>query len=331
MRDLAAGMRYLGRGQRWVFGHGRWFGFGLLPALVTLVLYAAALTALAFFADDVAAWATPFADGWDELWRDSLRVLFAVLLWLGGLLISVLTFTAVTLLLGDPFYEKLSEQVEESEGGAPAGPDRPLWQELWRSMCDSLYVLWRMLLFAVPLFFLGFLPVVGQTVVPAIGFAVSGFFLTVELASVAMQRREIPVRERLRILRTRRALALGFGVPLVLAFLVPLVAVVLMPGAVAGAALLVRDLMGGDEQRADRNGREGDGELRGGDGPHPAPGFGPPGSGSPGFGPPGSGAPGSGPPGSGAPRPGDPKGIGPSAPSAPFQPWSRGPGPGSSR
>jgi CysZ protein len=244
MRDLAAGMRHLGRGQRWVFGHGRWFGFGLLPALVALVLYGAALTALAFFADDIAAWATPFADGWSELWRALLRGLFAALLWLGGLLLSVLTFTAVTLVLGDPFYEKLSEQVEESEGGAPPGPDRSLLLEVWTSLCDSLYVLWRMLLFTVPLFFLGFLPVVGQTVVPALGFCVSGFFLTLELVSVAMQRRGVPVRERLRILRTRRALALGFGVPLVLLFLVPLVAVVLMPGAVAGAALLVRDLTG---------------------------------------------------------------------------------------
>lgn len=251
MRDLTAGVRYLGRGQRWAVGHGRWFGFGLLPAVLTFVLYAGALTALAVFADDLATWATPFADGWDEFWQESLRVVFAVLLWLTALFISVVTFTAVTLLLGDPFYEKLSEQVEEAEGGAPQGPDRPLWLELWTSLRDSLYVLWRMLLFTVPLFFLGFLPAVGQTVIPALGFAVSGFFLTVELSSVAMQRRGIPVRERMRILRTRKALALGFGVPLVLMFLVPLVAVVLMPGAVAGAAMLVRDLTGDAREERD--------------------------------------------------------------------------------
>lgn len=252
MRDLTAGVRYLGRGQRWAVGHGRWFGFGLLPAVVTLVLYAGALTALAFFADDVAIWATPFADEWDEFWQESLRIVFAVLFWIAGLFVSILTFTAVTLLVGDPFYEKLSEQVEESEGGCPPGTDRPLWLELWTSLRDSLYVLWRMLLFTVPLFFLGFLPVVGQTVIPALGFAVSGFFLAVELSSVAMQRRGIPVRERVRILRTRKALALGFGVPLVLMFLVPLVAVLLMPGAVAGAAMLVRDLTGeaGEERDA---------------------------------------------------------------------------------
>lgn len=258
MRDLAVGLRYLGRGQRWVARERRWYGFGLLPALVSLVLYAAALTALAYTADDIVAWATPFADDWDSTWRGTLRTLFAVLLWAGALLLSVLTFTAVTLLVGDPFYEKLSEQVEESEGGCPEGPDRPLVADLWLSLCDSLYVLWRAVLLGIPLFFLGFVPVVGQTLVPALGFAVSGFFLTLELTSVAMQRRGIPVRERLQMLRTRKSLALGFGVPLVLAFLVPPMTVLLMPGAVAGAALLVRDLADGDGGGPDGPGEGGE-------------------------------------------------------------------------
>ena len=36
----------------------------------------------------------------------------------------------------------------------------------------------------------------------------------------------------------------GFGTPLALAFLVPFVAVFLMPGAVAGATLMARELLG---------------------------------------------------------------------------------------
>jgi CysZ protein len=252
MSDLVAGFRYLGRGQHWVARHRRSYGLGLLPALIAMVLYLGALVFLAFQADELATWATPFADGWGTPWQSLLRTLFAVLLLVGGLLLAVLTFTAVTLLIGDPFYESLSERVEETEGGAPEGPDRPLWRELWLSLCDSGYVLLRALAFAPPLFLLGFVPVIGQTVIPALGFAVSGFFLTVELTSVAMQRRGIPARERLRLLRRRKGLALGFGVPLVLLFLVPLLAVFLMPGAVAGATLLVRDLVNGpaaDESR----------------------------------------------------------------------------------
>lgn len=59
MHDLGAGFGYLMKGQRWVAGHGRWFGFGLLPGLVTLVLYAGALVGLAYGADNLTAWATP--------------------------------------------------------------------------------------------------------------------------------------------------------------------------------------------------------------------------------------------------------------------------------
>lgn len=248
MRDLVAGTGYLGKGQRWVARHGRWWGFGMIPALIALVLYAGALVALAFFAGDLAAWATPFADGWGAPWQGLLRGLFVALLFAGGLLLSVLTFTAVTLLIGDPFYESLSEKVEESEGDCPPGTGMSFWRELWVSLRDSVYVLVRAAGFGLLFFVLGFVPVVGQTVVPAIGFCVSGFFLTVELTSVAMQRRGIPVRERLRMLRGRKGLAVGFGTPLVLLFLVPFVAVFLMPGAVAGATLLVRDLAGEHEE-----------------------------------------------------------------------------------
>lgn len=244
MGELMAGMRFLGRGQRWVFGHGRWFGFGLLPALLAFVLYAAALTALGFFADDIATWATPFADDWADGWRTALRVVFAVMLWAAAFLLAALTFTAVTLLIGDPFYEKLSEQVELSEGDCPPGPQASLWRQLFTAVGDSLYVLWRALLWAVPLFVLGFVPVLGQTVVPVVGFFVSGFFLALELTSVALQRRGVPVKERLRLLRGHKRTAWGFGVPLALAFVVPFVAVLLMPGAVAGAALLVRHVTG---------------------------------------------------------------------------------------
>jgi CysZ protein len=113
---------------------------------------------------------------------------------------------------------------------------------LWISAVDSLRVLVRVAAFGIVLFAAGFLPFVGQTVVPVIGFCVSGYFLTLELSGVAFQRRDVPILERIRLLRRRLPLALGFGVPLVLAFLVPFVAVVLMPGAVAGATLLAREL-----------------------------------------------------------------------------------------
>ncbi|MCX5396798.1 EI24 domain-containing protein [Streptomyces sp. NBC_00102] len=243
MSDLAAGFGYLLKGQRWVGRHGRWFGFGLLPGLITLVVYAGALVGLAYGADDLVDWSTPFADDWSSPWLGLLRNTLTVLLFVFGLFLAVITFTAVTLLVGQPFYESLSEEVDRSEGGAVHESGLPLWRELWVSARDSVRILVRVALYGVVLFALGFIPVAGQTVVPALGFCVSGYFLAEELTSVALQRRGRDLRARLALLRGRRMLVLGFGVPLTLAFLIPLVAVFLMPGAVAGATLLVRDLV----------------------------------------------------------------------------------------
>lgn len=249
MRDLGVGFGYLMKGQRWIAGHGRWFGFGLLPGLVTLVLYTAALFGLGYGADDLTAWATPFADDWSSPWQGLFRGFLTALVFAFGLFLAVITFTAVTLLVGQPFYESLSEQVDRSEGGDVPESGLPLWRELWISARDSLRVVARVVLYGVLLFALGFIPVIGQTVVPVLGFCVSGFFLTEELAAVALQRRGIELKDRLTLLRGRRMLTLGFGVPLTLAFLVPFVAVFLMPGAVAGATLMARDLVAPPESR----------------------------------------------------------------------------------
>ncbi|QFZ76539.1 hypothetical protein GFH48_27640 [Streptomyces fagopyri] len=246
MRDLGAGFNYLIQGQRWVARHGKQYGFGLLPGLITLVLYVAALIALALYGEDFVSWATPFADHWTSPWQGVFRGLLTAVLFALALLLAVVTFTAVTLLVGQPFYESLSEKVDRDVSPDGTAPESglPLRRELWISARDSLRIVVRALVWGVLLFALGFVPVVGQTVVPVVGFFVTGFFLTEELTAVALQRRRVELRARLALLRSRKMLVWGFGTPLGLAFLVPVVAVFLMPGAVAGATLMARDLLG---------------------------------------------------------------------------------------
>ncbi|MEV7086932.1 EI24 domain-containing protein [Streptomyces sp. NPDC093085] len=252
MRELGSGFGYVIKGQRWVAGRRRRFGFGLLPPLLTLVLYVGVLVGLLYGADDLAAWATPFADGWGSPWLALFRGFLTALILVLGLFLAVITFTSVTLLLGQPFYDALSEDVERSQGGDVPESGLSFWRDLWISARDSLRILVRVALYGILLFALGFVPVVGQTVVPVIGVCVSGYFLAEELTAIALQRRGVALRERLALLRGRRMLTLGFGVPIAAAFLLPVVAVFLMPGAVAGATLLVRDLTGEREPDEDR-------------------------------------------------------------------------------
>lgn len=217
---------------------------GVLPALISGAFFVAAFGTLVYFVGDLAALITPFADDWSDAGRGMTRVAAGLaLLGLGGLL-TVVAFTAVTLVIGDPFYEKISERVEDGLGGTPNAVDVPFWSSLRHSIVDSLRLVGLAVLFGVPLFVAGFIPVVGQTVVPALGATIGGWLLAVELVGAPFYRRGLRLTDRRAALRADRPTALGFGVAVFVSFLIPLGAVLLMPAAVAGAALLARRVLG---------------------------------------------------------------------------------------
>jgi CysZ protein len=224
---------------------GQWL-FGLLPALIVLVLYAVALTFLGLYLSDLVNAASPFADHWSSGLRDTTRVLMGVLIFAAAVMISIVTFTGVTLVVGEPFYEGISTRVEESSGGLPPDANVPLWRQLVRGLGDAIFVGLITGLFAVLFFILGFLPAVGQTVVPVIAACVSGYFLTLELTSIPLERRGLRRREKFALLRRNRSLSVGFGAAVFVVFLIPLGAVLAMPGAVAGGTLLVRERFDGE-------------------------------------------------------------------------------------
>ncbi|MFC0008135.1 EI24 domain-containing protein [Micromonospora siamensis] len=217
---------------------------GVIPALISGALFLTALGALVYFADDLAAWATPFADGWSSTARGLVRVIAGLaFVGVGGLL-GVVTFTALTLAIGDPFYEKISERVEDRLGGTPGAVEVPFWASLRRSVADSLRLVGFSVLVGIPLFAAGFIPVVGQTVVPVIGGAVGGWLLAVELVGAPFSRRGLRLPDRRATLKADRPTALGFGVAVFVCFLIPLGAILVMPAAVAGATLLTRRSLG---------------------------------------------------------------------------------------
>ncbi len=244
VRRFVLGAGLLGRGLSLCLRHPRMFVLGIIPALISGLLYAVALITLVVFVDDLAGAVTWFADDWPTVWRDAMRI-FAGLALVGVAgMVSVLTFTAVTLLIGDPFYERISEQIEQRFGGVPGEVEVPWWRSLRRSLWDSLRLIALSILIGIPLFFLGLVPLVGQTVIPVIGALIGGWFLALELVGVPFFRRGLRLPDRRRVLAGHRRLALGFGVSVFCCFLIPLGAVLLMPAAVAGAALLSRRALG---------------------------------------------------------------------------------------
>ncbi|WP_434741840.1 EI24 domain-containing protein [Micromonospora sp. SH-82] len=244
VRRFFTGVGLLRRGLGLYVRNPRLMLLGVIPALITTVLFGAALFTLLYFVDDLTGWVTPFADDWSATARSLVRVIagFALLALAG--LVGVVTFTAVTLLIGDPFYEKISERVEDRFGGTPDAVDQPFWPSLRRSVRDSLRLIAISVPIGITLFAAGFIPVLGQTVVPVVGATIGGWLLAVELVGAPFYRRGKGLTERRAVLKADRPTALGFGVAVFLCFLIPLGAVLVMPAAVAGAALLARRSLG---------------------------------------------------------------------------------------
>ena len=107
IREFATGIRTLLR------GFGLWrtrpglMLLGLIPALITVVLLAAALIPLVLGLPSISSWLTPFAEGWLEPWRGLLRGAVSFVVVAAALALSSVVFSALTLTIGDPFYQRI--------------------------------------------------------------------------------------------------------------------------------------------------------------------------------------------------------------------------------
>jgi CysZ protein len=216
---------------------------GALPAVLTTLLLFGGLIALAYWIDDLAALVTPFADDWTTGWQTSTRVAAGVAMFGGALAISLIGFSALTIAVGGPFYEHIAEKVEDDLGGVPRPVELPWWRLLGMGLRDGLALILRSLMFTIPLLLAGFIPVVGQTVVPVLLVLVTAWFLALELIGVPFYRRGMDLKQRRLLMRKRRALALGLGLPASLLCTIPLAAIIVMPVAFVGGVLVAREVL----------------------------------------------------------------------------------------
>jgi len=234
------GVRLLGAGLRMWITNPRIMLMGALPALIVTALYVTGIALLAGNIDGLAANVTPFADDWDPTSRTVVRAVASLALLAAALLVFVYTFTTITLAIGSPFYERISREVEARLGGIDSPVELSFWRGAGRGLVDALRILATTLLVAVVLLVLGFIPVIGQTVVPVLGAVAGGWFLALELTGFSFEARGFTGTAKRRALKTDRAQTLGFGMATYLVFFVPFAAVVIMPAAVAGGTMLAR-------------------------------------------------------------------------------------------
>ena len=170
-------------------------------------------------------------------------MLVGVALEAGLVLVMVITFTTLTLAIGSPIYDKLSESVEREFGPVPELAE-PVATGAARSVRQSAALILTSAAVTLPLFAVGFIPVVGQTLVPVVSAAFGGWMLGIELIGSVFERRgRLTLAERRAAMRQQRARVLGFAVPTFFLLAIPVVGVLVFPVATAAGTLLARQLL----------------------------------------------------------------------------------------
>ena len=239
MREFLRGAAELARGFGWWRRHPRLMTLGLLPALIVAAVLVTGLVVLGVNLDAVVAALTPFADDWPEIGASIVRLAVGAGIFVGAVVLAAVSFTALTLVVGEPFYDRIWRAAETDLGGSTPDAD----YGLWRAAVDALGLFLRGAGVAVLAALLGFVPIVGGALGLVTGLVLTGWLLADELTSRALTARGLGGAARRRLRRGRRLRMLGFGVATQACFLVPLGAIVTMPAAVAGSTALAHRLL----------------------------------------------------------------------------------------
>ncbi|MEQ1738165.1 MAG: EI24 domain-containing protein, partial [Rhodoglobus sp.] len=132
--EFFSGFATLFRGFTWWKRRPGLMLLGLLPGLIVAAGLIALILVIAANAEGIIGFVTPFADTWDPGLAKLFRVLAAVALLIGFVVLAAFTFTGLTRLIGDWFYERIWWAVETDLGGVPEKHEAGFW----RSVGDSL-------------------------------------------------------------------------------------------------------------------------------------------------------------------------------------------------
>lgn len=242
--EAVGGASLLVRGLRFLAQRPRLFWLGAVPPLIMSVVFAVLLVLLVTRLAEIGDAITPFADGWSAAAGSLVQVLAALGVLGATLLVMIISFSTLTMALGAPVYDKISEAVDTELSG-PLPDQGESWRSsLPRALRQSVGLIAISVAAALPLFAAQFIPVVGQTVIPVVSACFGGWMLCFELIGPSFERRGFPtLAQRRAAMQRRRWRVLGFSVPCFLLLAIPFVAVVVFPVATAGGVFLTRELL----------------------------------------------------------------------------------------
>ncbi|NJO67366.1 MAG: hypothetical protein HC832_08490 [Leptolyngbyaceae cyanobacterium RM1_405_57] len=215
-------------------------GYVLVPILVNLVvgstLYAGLLFA-GFQGIDAAIQNLP---AWAAFLDVVLRVLLTILLFL----LTGFVLLQFGVLLGSPWYGKLSEELEQLRAGQtviPPGGIGGIFVEIWRAIAFELKKLFLTAAIAIPLLLLNFIPGFGTLIASVGGIALAATIVCLDFLDPALERRRFRFRTKLGIVAQSLPASASFGLVCLALVSIPLLNLLAIPLCVAAGTLFFCD------------------------------------------------------------------------------------------
>jgi len=205
--------------------------FIIIPILINVVLYSAALTLGYFYISDLI---DQFIPGWLHWLSWVLWPLFFISFFIAGFF----TFTVLANLLAAPFYGKLSAKTLAMVSGETfATAEQPLPKVLWAELKRIGYLGTR----ALPLLILSIIP--GINVLAPFLWALFGAWgMALEYLAYPLENQGVLFSEQKELVKSVRLGALSFGGLAVLGLTIPVLNIIVAPAAVIGATLYFNEI-----------------------------------------------------------------------------------------
>lgn len=190
-------------------------------------------------------------------WLQWLSYIISALLLIMLSIMFCYFFSAITNIIAAPFNGLLAEHVEAHLTGEPAPETTAmdLIRDVPRIMKREFQKIVYYLAWAVPLFILYWVPVIGQTVVPVVWFVFTAWMINVQYADYAFDNHKVGFKEMKIALRRDAVGNCFFGAVISLFTMFPILNLIIMPIAVCGATAKWVDVYRKEFRRAPMNQR----------------------------------------------------------------------------
>lgn len=234
-KEVKSGLHYFVMGWSLISQQGL-RRFVIMPILLNIVLMIGLLWLFITQISGMIEWVMNFLPNWLD-WMSSIMFIASLVM---ILTVFYFSFTMLSGFIAAPFNGLLAEKVEKMLTGEVMIETN--MQDFIKDVPRMLAREWQKLWYSLPkyiaLFLFGFMPFLGQTVVPIIAFVFGAWMMAIQYCDYPFDNHKISFHAMRFKLAQNRTQSLVFGALITLCTLVPIINLVVIPVAVCGATAM---------------------------------------------------------------------------------------------